>query len=347
MSLMLHPNMTAIEWQNSERTFTLDSGGHAGGSIYLQGDPGDVDISSLTSIEVSDNTIATVEYNNKAYDDITEHWVIVYSVECLAAGTTTVTARVGDVSDTCTLIVEPYSPPPEATAIAFDNDVPAELGPYNQASGHYEGTIIVTPEGGDVSEMTITSSHPQMVEATLGLMDKTRVEIGTTPLAVNGTEVTITINCGNLSDSVTLTINDGSTPAPSYDDVTSMEWEDDPSLDEDYVTIQLEFSEQDGSMLLDGGYYARLIVEPTNIDTSSINITTELDLHEYELTDDGSYIDSITLESSQVENNQLILTYKVVFSENYVTNNIHGCYGTITATAGNITETSNLSISFY
>lgn len=346
MSLMLHPNVTAIEWQDSERTFTLNSAGFAGGSIYLTGDPGDVDISSAL-IENSDSTVAVVEYNNKYYDDITEHWYIVYSVDCSSPGTITVTAKVGEATDSCTIIVEAYSPPPEATAIAFDDDVPQELGPYNQPSGHYEGTIIVTPEGGDVSEMTITSSHPQMVEATLGLMDKTHVEIGTTPFAVNGTEVTITINCGNLSDSVTLTINDGSTPAPSYDDVTSMEWEDDPSYDEDYVTIQLEFSEQDGSMLLDGGYYAQLIVEPTNIDTSSINITTELDLHEYELTDDGSYIDSITLESSQVENNQLILTYKIVFSENYVTDNIHGAYGTITATAGNITETCGLLISFY
>lgn len=148
------------------------------------------------TITLSDDTIATVTYSY-----CQENGVLVYDVETLLSGTTTVTATLGDLEPAVfTIEVQDR---PEVEDIAFPDDMPTEMTPQSSTTWL---NMVVTPEDGDISGLTIESSEPTMIDVQQYPGNEAKFELTCTPLAVVSTEVTITATIGEITKTATITI---------------------------------------------------------------------------------------------------------------------------------------------
>lgn len=184
----LHPSKaTGIQWMLDSATYyTTERGTNEILVSPVSACPTTAPINDQITITLSDDTIATVTYSYCQEDGI-----LVYDVEALLAGTTTVTATLGDLEPAVfTIEVQDR---PEVEDIAFPDEMPTKMAPQSSTTWL---DMVVTPEDGDISELTIESSEPTMIDVQQYPGNKARFKLTCTPLATVSTEVTITAIIG-------------------------------------------------------------------------------------------------------------------------------------------------------
>lgn len=173
----------------------IQTGGTSKNLLIWQ--PTGADVSNVTVSIVGEEGIAEIAEVGSITDNNKE-----YTLSGVSEGVVTLTATDGTHTTTSSVAVfDDIS----ISSISFPEDMPSTIGPTGP-TGEIEGTFVIEPEYADLSNLTITSSEPTMVEADLRAADKSQFIVSTTPSAVNNTEVTITVTDGTVSATHTLTI---------------------------------------------------------------------------------------------------------------------------------------------